>query len=218
MWFYQKDLKDMSNATLYKDSNGDLIKIGDTVYIDNGTGKRNWKVFVKTICKEVDGIITLEDEAFGHWTRQLWYQPERLKIMKNNLWPEKPLYNKYCIEPHGNQNALYFGRDSQSHGLRLCNVSDFDKDKDKTIKKIETALNQVELIEFFASKEIYIAIVPDGFIQSYGCCWRPIIIFKDKEGKWREEDIGCLMNRNDAFSACIKFCECILKQKDQHLQ
>jgi hypothetical protein len=129
--------------------------------------------------------------------------------MKNNLWPEKPLYDKFNIESHGDAQALYFGRHNQSHGIRLCNISDFDLEKESTIKNIESCLNEIHLIEFFATKEIYISIVPDGFMQFYGCCWRPIINYKSN-GKWMEEDIGCLKNRRDAFLACLEFCEYIL--------
>jgi hypothetical protein len=131
--------------------------------------------------------------------------------MKNNLWPDSPLYDKYCIEPHGNAQALYFGRSNQSHGLRLCNLSDFDLKKESTIKNIESCVNEIHLIEFFASKEIYISIVPDGFMRSYGCCWRPIINYKDKDGKWREEDMGCPIDRKKAIEICFEFCESVLR-------
>ena len=44
----------------------------------------------------------------------------------------------WTIEPHGPEGtyALYSGRDDQHHGLRLCNLSDFDADMERTCRLI----------------------------------------------------------------------------------
>lgn len=53
--------------------------------------------------------------------------------------------DKYTIEPHGpaGQYALYFGRDKDHHGLRLCNLSDFDMNAPETIRLISDSLNHM---------------------------------------------------------------------------
>ena len=51
----------------------------------------------------------------------------------------------YKIEPHGDVYALYCGRDKEHHGLRLCNLSDFDGDGKQLMILIELALNSLKL-------------------------------------------------------------------------
>ena len=71
----------------------------------------------------------------------------------------------WTIEPHGpeGQFALYEGRNGHLHGLRLCNLSDFDGNREKTLRAIleghsalrtaptlqATVVPSVERIEFF---------------------------------------------------------------------
>ena len=64
-------------ATKYKDKDGKVIFISDFVDVDTGDGP------IMTQCKNVGGAITLEDRAGGHWTRQLYHYPERLKKVNN---------------------------------------------------------------------------------------------------------------------------------------
>ena len=59
-----------------KDKNGKEIYEGDIIAVDNEND-------VITVCKYETGCFILEDKCYGHWTRQLHNQPERLKIIGN---------------------------------------------------------------------------------------------------------------------------------------
>lgn len=48
------------------------------------------------------------------------------------------------IEPHGDGYAIYSGRDNEHHGFRLCNVNDFDMNKENTLNLLRIALSAVE--------------------------------------------------------------------------
>ncbi len=43
---------------------------------------------------------------------------------------------RWTIEPHGDGYALYVGRDEQSHGWRILNISDVDKTAWPAVKKL----------------------------------------------------------------------------------
>lgn len=51
--------------------------------------------------------------------------------------------DQYTIEPHGSEGefALYYGRSAVAHGLRLCQLSDFDRNGERVRYDIKTALN-----------------------------------------------------------------------------
>lgn len=53
---------------------------------------------------------------------------------------------KLVIESHGNEHAIYSGRDRDHHGYRLCNVNDFDMNKERTLRTIDAALLALELV------------------------------------------------------------------------
>jgi hypothetical protein len=67
-----------------------------------------------------------------------------LNELDSYSWDNNDTESKYSIEPHGEegQYALYYGRDYQHHGERLCNLYDFDVNKDKVIIDICDALNK----------------------------------------------------------------------------
>ena len=58
------------------DSKGTEIWEGDVVAVENEGD-------VITVCKWDSGCFVLEDNAGGHWTRQLFHQPYRLEIIGN---------------------------------------------------------------------------------------------------------------------------------------
>lgn len=60
-----------------KDKNGKEVYDGDIIQVDN---EENPAI---TECKYDKGCFILEDNAGGHWTRQLHHQPERLTIIGN---------------------------------------------------------------------------------------------------------------------------------------
>jgi len=66
-----------------KDKNGKEIYESDIVAVENEGD-------VLTICKYEGGGFTLEDNAGGHWSRQLWHQPERLEVIGNVYENENP--------------------------------------------------------------------------------------------------------------------------------
>lgn len=81
---------------------------------------------------------------------------EQAKEAWNHRGSVKPLIfyesndrQKFSIEPHGQdgQYALYVGRDVSHHGLRLCNLYDFDKNRESTISMIVKALNNNKHLE-----------------------------------------------------------------------
>jgi len=62
--------------TGFKDSRGEEIYEGDIVAVENEGAEI-------TVCKFNVGGWILEDNAGGHWTRQLYHQSERLEIWGN---------------------------------------------------------------------------------------------------------------------------------------
>ena len=68
-----------------KDSKGTEIWEGDIVAVENEGD-------VLTVCKWDKGCFVLVDNAGGHWTRQLIYQPDRLEII-GNIHEDKHLLN-----------------------------------------------------------------------------------------------------------------------------
>ena len=72
------------------------------------------------------------------------------------------MIGKYSIEEHGDGYALYLGRDQDHHGLRLCNLSDFDSNKENIIKTIVDSLNR-NIVDI--DKEIY----DDPICPECGC-------------------------------------------------
>ena len=59
--------------------------------------------------------------------------------MIEDLFNEEP---RYSIERHGRGWALYFGRNRARHGLRLCNLDDFDNKGEAVRKAIVDSLNE----------------------------------------------------------------------------
>ena len=60
---------------MYTDKTGKQITKNDVVMIRNGGAS------IYTYCTEEAGQLQLKDRAGGYWTRQLYHQPERLKII-----------------------------------------------------------------------------------------------------------------------------------------
>lgn len=56
---------------------------GDVVKVDNDP-------YVITVCKWHNGSFILEDNAGGHWTRQLLHQRDRLEVI-GNIYQHKHL-------------------------------------------------------------------------------------------------------------------------------
>lgn len=54
------------------------------------------------------------------------------------------LLKLYSIEKHGDEFALYKGRNSQEHGFRLCNIHDFDSNGDVTVGLLRCAFIALE--------------------------------------------------------------------------
>lgn len=67
---------ELMQLTEFKDSKGTEIWEGDIVAVENEGD-------VITVCKWDTGGFTLEDEAGGHWTRQLYHQHNRLEVIGN---------------------------------------------------------------------------------------------------------------------------------------
>ena len=81
------------------------------------------------------GWCESEQEAVEAWNHRGSIRPE-LFFSANQA-------EKYSIEKHGpdGQYALYFGRDMNHHGARLCNLYDFDRNENATREAIVDALN-----------------------------------------------------------------------------
>ena len=78
----RNDIRDLDEIELMqftglKDKNGKEIYEGDIVSIENDKNP------VITKCIWETGQYHLEDSADGHWTRQLYHQPEKLLIIGN---------------------------------------------------------------------------------------------------------------------------------------
>jgi len=60
------------------DSKDRVIHVGDIVEVENGEDGP-----IITKCEWHEGGFALVDLAGGHWTRQLYHQPERLEVVGN---------------------------------------------------------------------------------------------------------------------------------------
>ena len=68
----------VEQATHNLDSEMNVVHAGDIIEVENGEDGP-----VITECKWHEGSFTLIDEGCGRWTRQLYHQPDRLKIIGN---------------------------------------------------------------------------------------------------------------------------------------
>lgn len=66
-----------------KDGKETDIYEGDIIIVENSEPDENGEYDQITVCKWDKGGFTLEDNAGGHWSRQLFHQPERLEIIGN---------------------------------------------------------------------------------------------------------------------------------------
>ena len=105
--------------------------------------------------KDCEGLVITRvkgDFQCDTFFNEMKYIPfEYELIYESPIFTEKELFNfeyysrdqdKYSIEPHGKGHALYFGRGPMKHGLRLCNMEDFDSNGEETRSMIVEALNE----------------------------------------------------------------------------
>lgn len=68
--------------TPFKDKYGNFIQTNDVVLVENtDPDDLENSEDVMTICKKIKSGFTLKDSFGGRWTRQLYYQPERLTVL-----------------------------------------------------------------------------------------------------------------------------------------
>lgn len=63
------------------------------------------------------------------------------------------LKRNHSIELHGDEYAIYQGRNDNRHGFRLCNIHDFDMRKEHTVRTIDAALLALEYICDYANRK-----------------------------------------------------------------
>lgn len=83
------------------------------------------------------GWCESETEAAEAWN-------DRTVALSEKALFDNRFTNGYSIAPHGQPGefALYAGRSAFAHGLRLCQLSDFDRNGEKLRHDIVRALNQ----------------------------------------------------------------------------
>lgn len=82
------------------------------------------------------GWCESEQEAAEAWN-------DRSVVLNEKALVNSRLAHYYSIEPHGQPGefALYLGRTMTSHGLRLCQLSDFDRNGETLRADILRGLN-----------------------------------------------------------------------------
>lgn len=66
------------------------------------------------------------------------------------------LKRNHSVEVHGDEYAIYRGRNDNRHGFRLCNIHDFDMSKAHTVRTIDAGLLALEYIfDYMHRKEMH---------------------------------------------------------------
>ena len=70
-----------------------------------------------------------------------------------------------------------------------------------------TSQQVAEIIQGYAKQNIHIEVVPDGFkLNPTFVCYRGVIRYRNKNGEWVTDDIGC--HSNDWQAAFDEVVEC----------
>ena len=118
---------------------------------------------------------------------------------------------KWSIEPHGKDYALYSGRSKTLHGARLCNLSDFDSYKIKTISMIESAPLLFRVCEKIvnegkASSENVLEIIE--ILENINKGYNAICPFDNKQWiirEWEDGEIDFVLFKNHVSGNTFSF-------------